>query len=333
MNRLLIVCFTLALFSCTQPEEKKETTKKHQPKKVAVSRPDFNEDSAYHYIQQQVDFGPRVPNTPAHAKAADYLSRKLESFGFQTQVQEATVTAYNGQKLHIKNIIGSHKPELNNRIMLFAHWDSRPYADQDEERSREPIDGANDGASGVGVLLEIARQIGMKNPEIGVDIFLFDAEDYGKPTAEREVSSSLSTWCLGSQYWANNLHKANYTANYGLLLDMVGATEAKFAKEAYSMYYAPQIVEKVWHIASELGHGDHFIFQRTAHVGEDDHVYVNKIANIPSIDIIQYDPATGGFAPHWHTHDDTMEVIDKNTLEAVGETVLATVLYEAKQLQ
>jgi hypothetical protein len=138
------------------------------------------------------------------------------------------------------------------------------------------------------------------------------------------------SWCLGSQYWARNPHRENYRANFGILLDMVGAKNAYFTKEAISMYYAPHIVNKVWNVASALGHSNHFVFQETTHVGEDDHLYVNKIAKIPSIDIIQYDPKTRAFAPHWHTHDDNMEVIDKNTLRAVGETVLATVLQEAK---
>jgi Zn-dependent M28 family amino/carboxypeptidase len=213
--------------------------------------------------------------------------------------------------------------------MLFAHWDSRPFADRDSKNKGKAILGANDGASGVGVLLEVARQIQKLKPNIGVDIFFFDAEDYGQPSSDMRKRQA-GTWCLGSQYWANNPHKANYNANFGILLDMVGASNAYFTKEAISMYYAPQIVDKVWGIASALGHGNHFVFQQTSHVGEDDHLYINKIANIPSIDIIQYDPATTAFAPHWHTHDDNMDVIDKNTLAAVGETVLATVLREAK---
>lgn len=321
---------TMILLSCSgdQASEDKEKSKpqSEQPKSRLV-RPSFNADSAYFFIEKQVGFGPRVPNTESHRKAGNFLVEKLNSYGFEVTEQKTEVTAYDGQKLQIRNIIGEYKKELNNRIMLFAHWDSRPFADQDSEDRDQPIDGANDGGSGVGVLLEIARQIKLKQPTIGVDIFFFDAEDYGQPSEDLRKRKS-GTWCLGSQYWAKNPHRSNYTANFGILLDMVGAKNAYFTKEAISMYYAPQIVNKVWNIASTLGHGNHFVFQETTHVGEDDHLYINKIAKIPSIDIIQYDPSTQAFAPHWHTHDDNMSIIDKNTLKAVGETVLATILQE-----
>jgi Zn-dependent M28 family amino/carboxypeptidase len=213
--------------------------------------------------------------------------------------------------------------------MLFAHWDSRPFADNDTKDRAKPIDGANDGGSGVGVLLEVARQLQIQQPEIGVDIMFFDAEDYGQPSGDMRKRKS-GTWCLGSQYWARQPHRENYQANFGILLDMVGAPNAKFTREHISMTFAPHIVEKVWDVAASLGHGGYFDYQQTRHVGEDDHLYINKIRRIPSIDIIQYDATTGAFAPHWHTHDDNMDVIDKKTLAAVGETVLATVIQEAK---
>lgn len=328
----LVFLFLITLWACESDSSKsKQRGTKASPKaaqKPALQRPEFNADSAYHFIQKQVDFGPRVPNTKAHQETADFLSKKLISYGFELNLQNAQVKAFNGQTLNITNIIGEYKPELNNRILLFAHWDTRPFADQDTENTNKPIDGANDGGSGVGVLLEIARQIEQIKPNIGIDIIFFDGEDYGQPSNDMRKRQSGS-WCLGSQYWSKNPHRENYRANYGILLDMVGAKDAYFTKEAISMYFAPHIVEKVWNTASALGHSNHFVYQETTHVGEDDHLYVNKIAKIPSIDIIQYDPQTRAFAPHWHTHDDNMEVIDKNTLRAVGETVLATVLQEA----
>jgi len=329
---LVAIVVAFVCFACGD-EPKKEVQKPSKKVKQApiVKRPDFNADSAYAFVQKQVDFGPRVPNTEAHQQAGKYLSSKLKSYGFEVINQKTKVTAYNNKSLNINNIIGEYNPGLNNRVLLFAHWDSRHIADQDKERKKEAILGANDGGSGVGVLLEIARQIEKAQPKIGVDIILFDGEDYGQPSTSDNLKSG--TWCLGSQYWGNNPHRPNYSANYGILLDMVGAKDAYFTKERISMAYAPQIVEKVWAIASALGHQNHFVFNETMHVGEDDHYYVNKLTGIPSIDIIQYDPQTKAFAPHWHTHDDNMEVIDKNTLAAVGETVLATVLQEAKLLQ
>lgn len=331
INIILLFTVIVTLGACGDESSKSTKTPKPKAKaaqKPALQRPDFNADSAFYFIQKQVEFGPRVPNTEAHQKAANYLSGKLASYGFEIIEQKTQVKSFNGKTLNLTNIIGEYKPELNNRILLFAHWDTRPFADQDTENKTKPIDGANDGGSGVGVLLEIARQIEKAQPNIGIDIIFFDGEDYGQPSDDMRQRQSGS-WCLGSQYWSRNPHRENYSANFGILLDMVGAKDAYFTKEAISMYYAPHIVDKVWSIASTLGHSKHFVFQETTHVGEDDHLYVNRIAKIPSIDIIQYDPKTRAFAPHWHTHDDNMSVIDKNTLRAVGETVLATVLQEA----
>lgn len=332
MNKFLFsILFSLLFISCNEETKKTSISPKiKQIEKVKVERPNFDKDSAYTYIEKQVQFGPRVPNTKNHLKAGKYLSKKLGSFGFNIIEQKAQVEAFNGTMLNMTNIIGEYLPEKNNRILLFAHWDTRPFADQDSKDKNKAIDGANDGASGVGVLLEIARQIQIEKPNIGVDIIFFDAEDYGQPMSTM-IDSKPATWCLGSQYWGNNPHKPNYSARYGILLDMVGAKGAFFTKEGnFSMRYAPEVVNKVWNHAKSLGHGNHFVFQVTNHVGEDDHVYVNKLMNIPSIDIIQFDPNTGSFGKHWHTHDDNMEIIDKETIGAVGETVLATVLNEAK---
>jgi len=319
------------LTACAQPE--KETVTATESKEESISklaRPDFSSDSAYAFIEKQVAFGPRVPNTEAHRKTAAYLSQKLQGYGFELNNQKAQLTAFDGSVLNITNIIAEYKKENNNRILLFAHWDTRPFADQDDKDKNLPFDGANDGGSGVGVLLEVARQIQLQAPDIGVDIIFFDAEDYGQPSGSMHARKSSSSWCLGSQYWSNNKHRLGYRANFGILLDMVGGKDALFPKEAISMAYAPYVVDKVWKIAHQLGHSNHFINREVQFVGEDDHLYVNKIANIPSIDIIEYDPSTGAFNKSWHTHDDNMEGIDKATLQAVGETVMAVVLEEGK---
>lgn len=323
----VLTASSLLMIACGEEPKKSTSNNTVPPKEVYnITPPNFSADSAYQFIAEQVAFGPRVPNTEAHKQAAIYLEEKLTSYGAQVIVQEAVVEAYNGTKLNIKNIIGSYNLENTNRVLLMAHWDSRPFADQSPNDRDKAISGANDGGSGVGILLEIARQLQLKNPTIGVDIALFDAEDYGQPSGT--TNPKPKTWCLGSQYWATNLHTPNYTAKYGILLDMVGAANAVFTQESISMYYAPQVVDKVWNVAAKLGYTNYFPFMQTAHVGEDDHLYVNRIAKIPSIDIIQYDANTGAFAPHWHTHEDNMDVIDKNTLKAVGQVVLATVYNE-----
>lgn len=288
--------------------------------------PDFQADSAYVYVENQVNFGPRVPNTPEHKACADYLAGELKRFGADVKVQEMTVTAYDGTALEARNIIGSYDPANPKRILLFAHWDTRPFADSDPDPANhhKPILGADDGASGVGVLLEIGRQLNRKAPKVGVDIIFFDAEDYGTPefyTGE----TPPDTYCLGSQFWARRPHVPNYKADFGILLDMVGGKNAVFFKEATSMRYAPTIVERVWTTARDLGYGRYFINARGGGI-VDDHEYVIKGRNIPSIDIINYDPETEKcFATHWHTLNDDMSNIDKETLKAVGQTVLEVV--------
>lgn len=325
---LLSAFIVFLLTACGQQDKKsvEEDVKDTESKKI--ERPEFSSDSAYAFIEKLVSFGPRVPNTEAHSKTAAYLSKKLLTYGFDVSNQKAQLTAFDGTVLNINNIIAEYKVESNNRILLFAHWDTRPFADQDDERKAVPIDGANDGGSGVGVLLEVARQIQKYAPGIGVDIIFFDAEDYGKPSGSMHARKTTSSWCLGSQYWSNNLHRMGYRANFGILLDMVGGKDALFPKESISMTYAPHIVDKVWSIAQQLGHGNRFINREVQFVGEDDHLYVNKIANIPSIDIIEYDPSTKAFNKSWHTHEDNMDIIDKASLQAVGETVMAVILEE-----
>lgn len=292
-----------------------------------VTAPSFDADSAYSYVANQVAFGPRVPNTPAHEACSGYLAAELERHGAKVYVQEAILAAYNGDKLQAKNIIGVFNPENKKRILLFAHWDSRPYSDQDadEANNHKPIDGADDGASGVGVLLEIARQIGSFPIDRGIDILFFDAEDYGTPEFVHEYKSN--TWCLGSQFWAKNPHVPDYKADFGILLDMVGHKEATFYKEAASLYHAAPVVERVWSTARNLGYGKYFINAKGGGV-TDDHLYVISGRNIPCIDIINLKPdALHGFGAHWHTQNDTMDNIDKNVLKAVGQTVLEVVYH------
>ena len=317
---LLLYCL---LFACsTEPEQQ---TKEVPKAKIEV--PIFNPDSAYHFVEKQVSFGPRVISSAPWKNCAIWLEKKFKTYTPNVIVQEAPITTYDGKKHTLKNIITSFSPEKNNRIALFAHWDSRHIADHDTKNQDAPILGANDGGSGVGVLLELARQFSIKNPTIGVDIILFDAEDYGQPE-DSKFPIMQDSWCLGSQHWSKNPHKPNYYARYGILLDMVGAKNATFRKEEISSYYAPNILEKVWRKANQLGYGNHFVFENAKQI-VDDHLYVNQITSIPTIDIIEYDPATeSNFNKHWHTHKDDMDNIDKNTLNAVGQTLLEVIYNE-----
>lgn len=295
---------------------------------VKVEVPVFNEDSAYGYVGRQLAFGPRVPNSKAHEKCAEWLTGEFKKYAGEVVVQKGQVYAYDKTKLNFKNIIASWKPENNNRVMLCAHWDSRPFADHDPDPSKrkKPVDAANDGASGVGILLEIARQLNIKSPAIGVDIILFDVEDYG-PHHDLQVPNSNEQWGLGSQYWSQNPHKQDYSAKYGILLDMVGGAGATFYQEGVSMEFASDIVRKIWSTASRIGYSSLFLSESGGYI-TDDHYFVNKIRNLPTIDIIHQDRSTeSGFYPYWHTTGDTYDKIDKYTLKAVGQTLL-TVIFE-----
>jgi Predicted aminopeptidases len=291
--------------------------------------PDFNADSAYSFVEKQAGFGPRVPGTPAHAACGDYLVDKLTQFGAQVTEQHADITHYDGKNLPIRNIIGSYHPENEKRVLLFAHWDSRPFADEEADagRRKQPILGADDGASGVGVLLEIARQLQQHPVNVGIDLIFFDLEDWGQPSFDTDFVQG-DWWCLGSQYWSENPHVENYKAAYGILLDMVGSANATFLKEEYSVQYASNVVEKVWSTASKLGYGKYFLPQRGGYI-TDDHVPVNQRHRAPSINIINLktDSRTG-FGPHWHTLRDDMRTIDRNSLKAAGQTVFEVVYSE-----
>jgi len=295
--------------------------------KVKVEVPNFNSDSAYFFVEQQVNFGPRVISSKAWDNCSKYLTSKLESYNAKVIVQQAPITTYDQKKHTIRNIIGSYSPEKNNRIALFAHWDSRHVADYDTINTSKPILGANDGGSGVGVLLEIARNLNLKNPKIGVDIIFFDAEDYGQPENSKFPIMNDS-WCLGSQHWSKNPHKQNYFAKYGILLDMVGGKDAEFWQESISSYYASNIIKKVWDVAHNIGYSNFFIYKNSPQI-MDDHYYVNTIAGIPTIDIIEYDPfSKTNFNKHWHTHADNMNNVDRKTLKAVGQTVMDVIYSE-----
>lgn len=302
--------------------------KKAEAETMQVNVPEFNADSAYQFVKMQTELGPRVPGTPVHKQAATLLADELKRHGAEVTVQEFVAKSFDNQLLKGYNIVGSYNPEAKSRILLFAHWDTRPFSDTDPDESlhRKPIDGANDGASGVGVLLEIARQLQKDQPKLGVDILFFDLEDYGAPYFAKDQSEGDS-YCLGSQYWAKTPHKPGYRARYGILLDMVGDKNARFSRDLLSVRYAPSVVDKVWNTAQKLGYGNYFVNTDGSYL-TDDHVYVNQYG-IPSIDIIDYDSGREkGFADSWHTQSDNISNIDPATLKAVGQTLLEVIYNE-----
>ena len=272
----------------------------------------YDGGSALELCRQQCEFGPRVPGTTAHARCAEWLLTTLQASCDTVILQTGTVqTATEGQ-LGIKNIIGVINPEASQRLLLLAHWDTRPWADNDPDEANhtKPVMGANDGASGVGVLLQLAKQLKQAGTSLGVDILLVDAEDMG-------VDDNEESWALGTQYWAQHPHVEGYKPLFGILLDMVGSSDATFTREYYSTQYAGGFVDLVWKNAA----GSHFINAQGGAV-TDDHIFVNR-AGISCIDIIDMrSNSDTGFCPEWHTVNDTMDAIDPATLAEVGQTLL-----------
>ncbi len=310
-----VACLVAAALSCgsrTAPQQAKS---------------EFDAASAYAFVKAQVDLGPRVPGTPAHAACAAWFVKTLKQWTPDVVVQDFKARAFDGRPLEGKNIVASFNPGAKDRILLCAHWDSRPFADHDPDPANHfrPVMGANDGASGAGVLLEVARRLSLQPPAVGVDILLLDLEDFGEHA--NWTGRTTESWGLGSQYWAKTPHRPGYRARFGILLDMVGGADAVFPMEGTSMSFAPAVVRKVWGVARDLGLSRWFI-ERESDPLIDDHLYINRDAGIPTIDIIDYDAGRGGFPRSWHTAGDTLDKIDRRTLEAVGRVVLAVVRQE-----
>jgi len=322
---VLYVMASMIIMATACHNNHNDTKSNNSSIKDTMIAPAFDADSAFVFVKAQTDFGPRVPNSDAHRKCGEWLFQQLQRLCDTALTQPFEVKTYDGKLQHARNIVGSFNVAQKERIILAAHWDSRPIADQDSDPARReiPIDGANDGASGVGVLLEIARQLHLHKPNIGIDITFFDVEDYGTPAGENIPGN---WWCLGAQHWAKEPHTPNYKAQFGILLDMVGSPNAHFYQEGVSSQYAQDIVSKVWGRAYELGFGQYFINEPAHHI-TDDHYYINTLAKIKMIDIIHLDKNSGtGFDRVWHTHDDNIYNIDKNTLSAVGKVVLSVVI-------
>lgn len=314
MNKFYYLFFCLIIgLACS----KKEGAGLQFEKKNRVV-PTFSADSAYQFINDQVDFGPRVPNTYGHVETRKYLERKLRKYAGSGSVfsQEFEAQGYS-ETLKMANIIAAFNTSSIDRIMLCAHWDTRPRADEDSVRIGDYILGADDGGSGVGVLLELARIFSENPPPVGVDIVLFDGEDYG-------VQGDIDKYFLGSRYWSLNPPVPGYQPRFGILLDMVGAKDAEFPKEEYSKLYAPNLQNEVWKIAAEKGYGNFFLDKKGAAI-TDDHYIVNENTEIPMIDIINHRELKEGesvFPEHWHTHQDDMPIISKETLKSVGDVLL-----------
>ncbi len=329
ISLLIAALLILSLGNSGCKNEKKSTITKTEPTKKVVIPP-FNRDTAYAIIKEQVDLGPRVLGSKAHEQAKELIIRRLKAYGWEVIEQNFEANVYTGDKFPATNIIAKFNPKESKRILLSTHWDSRHLADSpiSKHDRDKPILGADDGGSGVGVLLEIARQIAATPVEgLGVDLVFFDAEDYGDSrehtTKEEEVASS-KTWGLGAQYYGK--HVPGTKAKFGILLDMVGARNAQFPKEGYSLQNSAYVTNRIWEIAANMGYGNYFQNRQGGGI-TDDHIFVMQYAQIPMTDIISLPVNNEGltFGAHWHTHNDNMDIIDTRTLRAVGQVMLAVI--------
>jgi len=274
--------------------------------------PHFEAQRAFGYLQKQCDFGPRNPGSDAHRKTKQYLFDSLNKLTNLVRTQEFLhFDSALKKELVLSNVIANFYPEEKERILLCAHWDTRPWADQDSVilNRNQPILGANDGASGVAVLLELAHVLSQKKPKFGVDIVFFDGEDYGK-------RGNTKDFCLGSSFFARNLD--GYKPKFGILLDMVGDKDLNIYKEEYSNTYAPEIVNLIWEKAKKLKLSA--FYSEVRHPVWDDHMPL-ILAGIPTVDIIDFD------YPHWHTLQDTPDKCSEQSLETVGK-LLISILYD-----
>jgi glutaminyl-peptide cyclotransferase len=316
---LFKLLLTLALFwsGCSGRHEERPRNQDSTVAKAQVKIPGFDGNSAFGYLTKQVDFGPRVSGSKAHERCKDFLVSEMAKSAEAVNLQPFTIRGYDGGELRFTNIISSFNLKATTRILLLAHWDSRPWADEEPDTSlhSRPIPGANDGASGVAVLLEMARQMKSSPPSVGVDILFTDGEDYGKHT-------DPAGFLHGARYFASHL-PVGYHPVFGILLDMIGDARLEIPREANSVAMAPDVVDLVWGTAIRLGYKQ-FVNITQGRV-TDDHLPLNA-AGIPTIDLIDFD-----YPDHtnryWHTLQDTPDKCSPESLEAVG-TVLMTVVYE-----
>lgn len=322
LSYLLILVLSVAVVSCKQdkatPAPKTNTT----VSKPKIKIPKFDKNKAYEYVEKQLAFGHRIPGTPEHVATKDWYVSQLKEAGAKVEVQEFKSSFLRKKDMPSYNVIASFNSDHAKRVMLAAHWDSRLIAekDPDEAKRDQPIMGADDGATGVAVLLEIANIIKANPIDLGIDIVLFDAEDQG------ETNGDNMTWCLGSQYWGKNPHIPNYKAKFGILLDMVGAENARFGHEGFSKSSAGQVMNKIWKLAQGMGYTDYFQDYDSGQV-MDDHYHVMVQRQFPMVDIINM---PDGFGKYHHTHDDNIDIISKRSLKVVGQVVTAVIYKESE---
>jgi glutaminyl-peptide cyclotransferase len=279
-----------------------------------VDRPPFPGEQAYELLREQVGFGPRVPGQPGHARQIEWMKQWLSARADTVVEQSFAQNTTRGETLQLTNLLARFNPGQRDRVLLVTHWDTRPHADMSRSVAdrEQPVPGANDGASGTAVLLVLAELFRQQGPPIGVDLLFVDGEDYGPDTVDM---------FFGARHFGAN-QPAGYPPLYGVLVDMVGDADLRLPREGYSQERAPEVVDRVWRVARELGYGGVFVDAPGGYV-TDDHVALND-AGIRTIDIIDFNYGPGN--AFWHTLQDVPENTSAESLDVVGE-VLAELIY------
>ena len=278
---------------------------------LVADRPSFDGAAAHELLRTQVSFGPRIPGRAGHQAQLQWMTELLQPLADTVLVERFTHThSETGDEIPLANVIARFRPDAPRRLLFLAHWDTRPTSDAattPEERAM-PVPGANDGASGVAVLLQVAETLAAHEPPLGIDLLFVDGEDFGPTTDDM---------FLGAKHFARTWPRDRWP-EYGVLLDMVADADPRFPIEGYSAEFAPDVAQRVWGVAARLGYGPYFPLEVGQALG-DDHVPLNE-AGIKTIDIIDFEYGPGN--AYWHTPDDTPERTSARTLEMVGEIVL-----------
>jgi len=272
---------------------------------------EFNGERAFGYLSEQVAFGPRIPGRPAHEQTGDWILTHLKSTADTVIVQAFTHVTRHGDTLHLRNFLARFHPQATERVLYLAHWDTRPHADQSANlgAQRMPVTGANDGASGVALLLGVADALKAKPPASGVDLLFDDGEDYGDFADTNDV-------LIGSRYFAAH-QPPGYPPLFAVLFDMIGDKNLDIYYEGNSEIAAPEVVDRVWRTASDLGYRQYFL-PGVKHTLIDDHVPLQH-AGIHAIDVVDFD------YPYWHTTEDTVDKVSAASLQIVGDVAVALV--------
>ena len=272
---------------------------------------EFNGQTAFTYIEKQMSFGPRIPNTPGHKQTGDWILSELRTRADTVVVQEINHAMPGGEVLRLRNFFARFNPQATDRLLLLAHWDTRPKADQSDNLGQQqlPVPGANDGASGVAVLMGVADVLKAKAPAIGVDLLFVDGEDYGDFADSNHV-------LIGSRYFAQH-QPPGYQPLFAVLFDMVGDKDLQIYQEGNSVNNAPEVVQRVWRVAASLGYERVFI-PRVNHTLTDDHVALQAVG-IRAIDVVDFD------YPYWHTTQDTIDKVSAASLQIVGDVAVSLI--------